>query len=74
MSKNSERFCVGINVCVGFFCNMRETSMRKYLIVFFGVAMLSALTAHAFDEKACYKRCMEKVDDRAKCEKICKED
>ncbi len=48
--------------------------MRKYLIVFFGVAMLSALTAHAFDEKACYKRCMEKVDDRAKCEKICKED
>lgn len=46
--------------------------MRKYLIVFMGVTVLSALTAYGGKvDQACYKRCMEKLDDKKKCEEIC---
>ncbi len=48
--------------------------MKKYLIVFFSVTAFSALTAYAAIDKACYKRCMEKMDDKEKCEKICDKD
>jgi hypothetical protein len=46
--------------------------MKKYLAIFFSVTVLAALTAYAGTlDKACYKRCMEKLDDKEKCEKIC---
>lgn len=48
--------------------------MKKYLIIFLTLTAFSAFTAYAFDYKACFKRCMEKYDDKEKCEKICKED
>lgn len=57
-----------------YFLFVRRTIMKKYLIVFFSVTAFSALTAYAAIDKACYKRCMEKMDDKEKCEKICDKD
>ncbi|MFZ6642882.1 hypothetical protein ACO0LL_24400 [Undibacterium sp. TC4M20W] len=48
--------------------------MKKYLILFLGVTIFAAVSASTTDYKACYKRCMEKIDDKEKCEKICKDD
>lgn len=47
--------------------------MKKYVLVFLSITIFSALTAYAGLDKGCYKRCMEKLDDKEKCEKMCTE-
>lgn len=49
--------------------------MKKYIAVFVSLTLLSALTAYAFGiKKDCYKRCMKELDDKEKCERICKDE
>lgn len=49
--------------------------MKKYILVFVSFTFLSALSSYAFGiKKDCYKRCMKELDDKERCERICKDD
>jgi len=48
--------------------------MKKYLAVFIAVTALASVFAYAeevTDFKKCYKKCMEKTNDKEKCTYIC---
>lgn len=47
--------------------------MKRLVILFFSMASLSAWAAGALEPKVCYKRCMDELDDKKKCEYICYE-
>jgi len=45
--------------------------MKKYLALFFTCVAVSASTFAGYDPKVCYKRCMDELDDKKKCEYVC---
>jgi hypothetical protein len=45
--------------------------MKQVALVFIFSMLASFAYARALD-KECYKRCLEKIDDKKKCEEICK--
>ncbi len=52
---------------------VRKSNKAVFAMVFVIVATVAFAhsTAVAFDPKACYVKCMDEIDDHAKCERIC---